>query len=897
MLKSKKLRNLIITVCLTFVIFALGDFAYAQDANSLLFGGKQGTVGNILGLGSGDPRIIIASIIRVLLGFLGIIAVGYIMYAGFLWMTSEGDEGKIEKAKDTLKNALIGLIIILASFGIASFIISRLYGGGGAGGPGSSGGPSGPGNGFGAIGSCTVESVYPEPNQTNVPRNTTVIVTFKEEVDIATICNDDGSGGATAGDGQCTGGEYILPLNARIYKTAAGDACDLNTNPTCTGNVTDVNVIPSVDKKTFVFIFNTYLGSPSEFIWYTMYLTNSIEKFDKSGLRDGIFSTCNPDYLEWKFEVNNLIDLTPPQVLNKGVFPPPDNNQDIYATAAAAAAVGKITVNNQPAVYTAAKFGSLNSGGNPPAANLTIDPNCQDNGDFIITIKSPTIAELSNKITGNLLGTANLSGSSFAFPNYFTLNITGNTNNLAAGQWWDILNVTPMTPADTLTVGNTVYTFVSGAPAANEIQSSSNNNATAANIASILNYRSDLIAASAQSAVNLTAEIAGAAGNNIGLSASNSSVLTIILMSGGTDAKTTQTVKDKPDQPKNSVIQVNFNEAINPITVSGNATDVQNNIKVKCFDAAGAPCALVAPDFFACGADTCVDGKFMVSNIYKTVEFVANILCGVNGCGEKIYCLPGSSNLKVELTAANLAACNINLDCASKSPYANCNNQVCQDANGINYPLSKLPFDGIMDAALNSLDGNRDGDADGPASYYDENNIIAGNGDNYKWSFWTSNSMNLTPPIISLTTPAHTIGGIQLTAPVYATFDKLMMSASLMTGLKNIFNGNIYIAHKLINIWNFSSKPLGYWISKIDIDSIAPLDGWPDNTQAIINHSDFYDSTSYRSQIGSGVKDIYQNCFKPSKGPGCSPLAPNESCCPSGININPANVLPGNNCP
>ena len=43
-------------------------------------------------------------------------------------MTSNGEEDKVEQAKKILKNGVIGLAIILASWGIASFVISRLIG-------------------------------------------------------------------------------------------------------------------------------------------------------------------------------------------------------------------------------------------------------------------------------------------------------------------------------------------------------------------------------------------------------------------------------------------------------------------------------------------------------------------------------------------------------------------------------------------------------------------------------------------------------------------------------------------------------------------------------------------------------------------------------------------------
>lgn len=73
-----------------------------------------------------DIRIMIARIIRVILGLLGIVALVIIIYAGFKWMTAGGDEAKIEESKKQLINGIIGLIIILAAFSIATFVFNQL---------------------------------------------------------------------------------------------------------------------------------------------------------------------------------------------------------------------------------------------------------------------------------------------------------------------------------------------------------------------------------------------------------------------------------------------------------------------------------------------------------------------------------------------------------------------------------------------------------------------------------------------------------------------------------------------------------------------------------------------------------------------------------------------------
>lgn len=68
----------------------------------------------------------IGSLIQILLGFLGIIFLILMLYAGFLWMTAAGNEEKITKAKGIIKAAIIGLAIVLASYSITQFIVQSI---------------------------------------------------------------------------------------------------------------------------------------------------------------------------------------------------------------------------------------------------------------------------------------------------------------------------------------------------------------------------------------------------------------------------------------------------------------------------------------------------------------------------------------------------------------------------------------------------------------------------------------------------------------------------------------------------------------------------------------------------------------------------------------------------
>lgn len=69
---------------------------------------------------------IVSGIIKVLLSFLGVIFVVLIIYAGFMWMTSRGNEEAISKAKKIMTAAVIGLAIVLGAYIITYFIIDQI---------------------------------------------------------------------------------------------------------------------------------------------------------------------------------------------------------------------------------------------------------------------------------------------------------------------------------------------------------------------------------------------------------------------------------------------------------------------------------------------------------------------------------------------------------------------------------------------------------------------------------------------------------------------------------------------------------------------------------------------------------------------------------------------------
>jgi len=65
-------------------------------------------------------------IIGTVLGFIGVLFLILMIYAGILWMTSQGNEQQVTKAKGLLINAIVGIIIVFAAYAITSFLGTQI---------------------------------------------------------------------------------------------------------------------------------------------------------------------------------------------------------------------------------------------------------------------------------------------------------------------------------------------------------------------------------------------------------------------------------------------------------------------------------------------------------------------------------------------------------------------------------------------------------------------------------------------------------------------------------------------------------------------------------------------------------------------------------------------------
>ncbi|MFA5109653.1 MAG: pilin [Patescibacteria group bacterium] len=134
-MKNKIIKNLIVG-SLALIIFLVGfSFSSAQDEDN----GSYNFVENS-GLTKSADRAgydisssattlegIISTAIYAILGLIGVVFMGLVIYGGATWMTAQGNEEKVKKAKGIITSSLIGLVITLSAYAISYFLISYFW--------------------------------------------------------------------------------------------------------------------------------------------------------------------------------------------------------------------------------------------------------------------------------------------------------------------------------------------------------------------------------------------------------------------------------------------------------------------------------------------------------------------------------------------------------------------------------------------------------------------------------------------------------------------------------------------------------------------------------------------------------------------------------------------------
>lgn len=120
-----KLKNLLVGAALIALPFGAAlrvPFAHATPNLT----DNLTSVNSSAELGSEELTTTIGKLISALLSVLGVIFLLLIIWAGFTWMTAQGDPKKVDKARDILITSVVGLIILLSAYAISTFVIEQL---------------------------------------------------------------------------------------------------------------------------------------------------------------------------------------------------------------------------------------------------------------------------------------------------------------------------------------------------------------------------------------------------------------------------------------------------------------------------------------------------------------------------------------------------------------------------------------------------------------------------------------------------------------------------------------------------------------------------------------------------------------------------------------------------
>ncbi|MFA5186156.1 MAG: hypothetical protein WC551_06725 [Patescibacteria group bacterium] len=76
--------------------------------------------------GQTDLPTLVGNLINQGFSILGVLLLGLLLYGGILWMTAAGEQDRVKKAISVIRNAIIGLVIIVVAYALANFIVSAL---------------------------------------------------------------------------------------------------------------------------------------------------------------------------------------------------------------------------------------------------------------------------------------------------------------------------------------------------------------------------------------------------------------------------------------------------------------------------------------------------------------------------------------------------------------------------------------------------------------------------------------------------------------------------------------------------------------------------------------------------------------------------------------------------
>lgn len=125
---KKLFISLLAIFAISFASIALSTTTYAITSGDICTSNATYEAKTAAGCYGDSTKIedVIINIINGVVGVFGIVAAVFIIVGGVGYMTSNGDSGKVEKAKKTILYAVIGLIVSVLAFAIVNFVVANV---------------------------------------------------------------------------------------------------------------------------------------------------------------------------------------------------------------------------------------------------------------------------------------------------------------------------------------------------------------------------------------------------------------------------------------------------------------------------------------------------------------------------------------------------------------------------------------------------------------------------------------------------------------------------------------------------------------------------------------------------------------------------------------------------
>lgn len=125
----RAIKTKISILVLTTVLFPMSLLAQ-QKATIQNIKGKINPVKNSSGVAEKSLEVLAGDVIQVIFQVLSVAFLVLMVYGGVMWMTARGDSDQVEKARSTIINSVIGLLLSVGAYAITYFVTNLFLGAG-----------------------------------------------------------------------------------------------------------------------------------------------------------------------------------------------------------------------------------------------------------------------------------------------------------------------------------------------------------------------------------------------------------------------------------------------------------------------------------------------------------------------------------------------------------------------------------------------------------------------------------------------------------------------------------------------------------------------------------------------------------------------------------------------